>query len=70
MNFLEKILKRPCSHRFSWPRTDSQGRYYQRCLACGTAYEYDWAKMRLTRRALTLVATVADPIGSNCSRLS
>jgi len=40
-------------HRFSWPRIDSNGRHYQICLACGTAYEYDWAMMKRTDRVLT-----------------
>ena len=34
------------------PRTDADGRYYQVCLACGTAYEYDWEAMRRTGRVL------------------
>jgi len=31
---------------------DEQGRHYQICLACGTAYEYDWSLMRRTNRLL------------------
>ena len=53
MNFLKKLLSRACSHRFSWPRTDANGRYYQNCLLCGTAYEYDWTAMRRTGPPLT-----------------
>ncbi len=50
MNFLKKLLARGCAHRFSWPRIDDDGRHYQVCLICGTAYEYDWKMMRRTRR--------------------
>jgi hypothetical protein len=35
---------------------DESGRYYQRCLGCGTAYEYDWAMMRRTDRLLAALA--------------
>jgi len=31
---------------------DEQARHYQICLACGTAYEYDWRLMRRTNRLL------------------
>jgi hypothetical protein len=31
---------------------DASGRYYQVCLACGTAYEYDWELMRQTGKVL------------------
>lgn len=59
MRFLEKLLRRGCSHRFSWPRVDSNGRHYQICLTCGTAYEYDWRAMRQTGKLLTIPACVA-----------
>jgi hypothetical protein len=52
MNFLNKLLRHSCSHRFAWPRTDTDGRHYQICLICGTAYEYDWRMMRRTDRVL------------------
>ncbi len=55
MNFLKSLLGRGCTHRFSWPRIDDDGRHYQICLACGTAYEYDWSGMRRTDRLLTAV---------------
>jgi len=61
MNFLAKILRRPCSHRFSWPRTDANGGHYQICLACGAAYEYDWARMRLTGRLMVPAADRMHP---------
>lgn len=52
MKFLRFLLGRGCSHRFSWPRADANGRYYQVCPDCGTAYEYDWKLMRRTERLL------------------
>jgi hypothetical protein len=52
MNFLKRFFGRGCSHRFTWPRIDTNGRNYQRCLLCGTAYEYDWRLMRRTDRLL------------------
>jgi len=45
MKFLRFLLGRGCSHRFSWPRIDANGHYYQVCPDCGTAYEYDWTLM-------------------------
>jgi CheY-like chemotaxis protein len=48
MNLLERFLRRGCSHEFCWPRTDDNGGHYQRCLACGIAYRYDWKMMRQT----------------------
>jgi len=50
MRFLKRLLGGGCSHRFAWPRIDANGRHYQTCLACGTAYEYDWKMMRRTGR--------------------
>jgi hypothetical protein len=50
MKFLRFLLGRGCSHRFSWPRADANGHYYQVCPDCGTAYEYDWKLMRRTER--------------------
>ena len=35
-----------CSHEFSWPRRAANGEYYQVCLLCATAYQYDWKSMR------------------------
>ena len=35
-----------CSHEFSWPRRSATGEYYQVCLLCATAYQYDWKTMR------------------------
>jgi len=44
-NFLDRLLAKRCSHRFSWPRASAQGQYYQRCLVCGAAFAYDWNSM-------------------------
>jgi len=52
MNFLKQLFGRGCQHRFAWPRTDPDGNYYQICSRCGTAYEYDWTRMRRTERLL------------------
>jgi len=60
MSFLKGLLKRACSHRFSWPRLDAAGRHYQICLLCGTAYEYDWTLMRRTRRLLVMTPVTPD----------
>ncbi len=35
-----------CAHEFSWPRRDANGDYYQVCMVCATAYQYDWKTMR------------------------
>ena len=58
VNFLKLLLRQGCTHRFSWPRIDDNGRHYQICLTCGTAYEYDWRTMRRTGRLL--VAAIQD----------
>ncbi|HVN18224.1 MAG TPA: hypothetical protein VMU05_05605 [Dongiaceae bacterium] len=52
MKLLRLLLRQGCTHRFSWPRIDENGRHYQICLLCGTAYEYDWRMMRRTNRLL------------------
>jgi hypothetical protein len=54
VKLLKLLLRQGCTHRFSWPRTDSNGRYYQVCLACGAAYEYDWKMMRRTNRLVAV----------------
>jgi hypothetical protein len=35
-----------CSHEFSWPRRAASGEYYQVCMVCASAYQYDWKTMR------------------------
>ena len=52
MNLFNRLFGRGCSHRFNWPRIDADGRHYQICPLCGTAYEYDWRMMRRTDRVL------------------
>jgi hypothetical protein len=62
MNFFEQLLRQGCTHRFSWPRIDGDGHHYQICLACGTAYEYDWSLMRRTDRLLAAAVQHAQPV--------
>lgn len=50
MALLRRLFGKGCLHRFSWPRLDTNGRHYQICSVCGTAYEYDWKMMRRTER--------------------
>ena len=54
MTLWEQLLRRACPHRFGWPRVDNDGRHYQICLLCGTAYEYDWTTMCRTNRPLAV----------------
>lgn len=56
VKLLKLLLRQGCTHRFSWPRIDANGRHYQVCLACGQAYEYDWEMMRRTKRPLVVAA--------------
>jgi hypothetical protein len=58
MSFLARFLSKKCKHYFSWPRLDSEGRYYQTCSRCGIAYEYDWHSMHRTDRLI--VSQVVD----------
>jgi hypothetical protein len=50
MRFFQRLFGDLCSHRFTWPRLGGNGQHYQICLICGTAYEYDWKRMRRTDR--------------------
>lgn len=54
MSLWKELLKRSCAHRFAWPRIDDDGRHYQICLLCGSAYEYDWTTMSRTNRLLAV----------------
>jgi hypothetical protein len=54
MRILQRLFGEFCLHRFTWPRLTSNGQHYQICSSCGTAYEYDWKKMRRTDRLLAL----------------
>jgi len=68
MNLLNRFFGRGCSHRFAWPRVDANGRHYQICPLCGTAYEYDWGMMRRTHRLL--VTDGKTPLVSTPARLA
>jgi hypothetical protein len=50
MKFFQRLFGDFCPHRFTWPRLNGNGQHYQICLICGTAYEYDWKRMRRTDR--------------------
>ncbi|MGB9236952.1 MAG: PilZ domain-containing protein [Terriglobales bacterium] len=43
---MDVLMLGRCSHEFSWPRRAASGEYYQVCMLCATAYEYDWKTMR------------------------
>ena len=47
---MDVLMLGRCSHEFSWPRRAASGEYYQVCLLCATAYEYDWKTMRRGNR--------------------
>ena len=44
--FMDVLMSGRCSHEFSWPRRAASGEYYQVCMLCATAYQYDWKTMR------------------------
>jgi len=67
MSFLKRVFRRGCSHRFTWPRLDDNGRHYQVCLTCGAKYEYDWDRMRLTGRLLGIEGPVPLASGQTTS---
>jgi hypothetical protein len=67
MSFLNRFFGRGCSHDFAWPRIDAEGRHYQICPLCGTAYEYDWKMMQRTDRLL--VTKGKHPLASTQTRL-
>ena len=43
---MDVLMLGRCSHEFSWPRRSASGDYYQVCLLCAAAYQYDWKTMR------------------------
>src|SRR5271169_2923213 len=43
---MDVLMLGRCSHEFSWPRRAASGEYYQVCMVCATAYQYDWKTMR------------------------
>ncbi len=45
-NLMDVLMLGRCSHEFSWPRRSPNGEYYQVCVLCATAYQYDWKTMR------------------------
>ena len=47
---MDVLLLGRCSHEFSWPRRSPNGEYYQVCMVCATAYQYDWKTMRRGHR--------------------
>lgn len=47
---MDVLMLGRCSHEFSWPRRRANGEYYQVCLLCATAFEYDWKTMRRGNR--------------------
>ncbi len=47
---MDVLMLGRCSHEFSWPRRAANGEYYQVCLLCATAYQYDWKTMRRGNR--------------------
>jgi hypothetical protein len=53
---MDVLMLGRCSHEFSWPRRSAAGSYYQVCLLCATAYEYDWKTMRRGSRVEEPVA--------------
>ncbi len=61
MNLWNDLLKRSCAHQFTWPRIDDDGRHYQICVLCGTAYEYDWETLSRTNRPLALRISHSSP---------
>jgi len=43
---MDVLMLGRCSHEFSWPRRGENGEYYQVCMLCAAAYQYDWKTMR------------------------
>jgi hypothetical protein len=52
MRFLWRHFEELRSHRFTSPRHGGNSQHYQICLIYGTAYEYDWKRVRRTDRLL------------------
>ena len=50
---MDVLLLGRCSHEFSWPRRAANGEYYQVCLLCAAAFQYDWKTMRRGSRVET-----------------
>ncbi|MGA8066298.1 MAG: PilZ domain-containing protein [Terriglobales bacterium] len=43
---MDVLMLGRCAHQFSWPRRAANGEYYQICILCAAAFEYDWKGMR------------------------
>ena len=54
-SFVKNLMQMFCRHSFSWPHSSVDGRDYQVCVICGSAYEYDWRSMRRTRRLASFI---------------
>ncbi len=50
---MDVLMLGRCSHEFAWPRRAANGEYYQVCLLCAVAYQYDWKTMRRGNRVET-----------------
>jgi hypothetical protein len=55
---MDVLMLGRCSHEFSWPRRAASGEFYQVCLLCATAYQYDWKTMRRGNKVDEPVADV------------
>ena len=47
---MDVLMLGRCLHEFSWPRRAANGEYYQVCMVCATAFQYDWKTMRRGNR--------------------
>ncbi|HWZ82389.1 MAG TPA: PilZ domain-containing protein, partial [Terriglobales bacterium] len=56
---MDVLMLGRCSHEFAWPRRAANGEYYQVCLQCAAAYQYDWKTMRRGNRVETPLADTA-----------
>ena len=56
---MDVLMLGRCSHEFSWPRRAANGEYYQVCLLCAAAYQYDWKTMRRGSRVESPVPETA-----------
>jgi PilZ domain len=56
---MDVLLLGRCSHEFSWPRRAANGEYYQTCMLCATAFQYDWKTMRRGNRVEEPLADTA-----------
>ena len=59
---MDVLMLGRCSHEFSWPRRAASGEYYQVCLLCAAAYQYDWKTMRRGNKVDEPVADTATTV--------